>query len=127
MIPLCTDCDRRHDCFTLCQYAERRASKGYKAQREAPIDPTLLDYYGAPPLSAVIASENPRKPALLLELERRLDQLSHRQRLVIELHFRDGLNVREIAHRLGVAVPTARERLTRALEILRGISAHSKS
>jgi len=52
-------------------------------------------------------------------LERALDDLPERRRLVFVLRWRDGLSHQEIADRMGVTVKTVENQLTRAIQALR--------
>jgi RNA polymerase sigma-70 factor (ECF subfamily) len=52
-------------------------------------------------------------------LERALDNLPERRRLVFVLRWRDGLSHQEIADRMGVTVKTVENQLTRAIQALR--------
>jgi RNA polymerase sigma-70 factor, ECF subfamily len=56
---------------------------------------------------------------LAAALERALEELPERRRLVFLLRWRDGLSHREIAGRLGVSVKTVENQLTRAISSLR--------
>ena len=55
----------------------------------------------------------------VVALERALDALPERRRLVFVLRWREGLSHREIADRMGVTVKTVENQLTRAIQALR--------
>jgi RNA polymerase sigma-70 factor (ECF subfamily) len=80
---------------------------------------SVREHAADPVRSHIPADEVMETQERVAALERALDALPERRRLVFVLRWREGLSHQEIADRMGVTVKTVENQLTRAIQALR--------
>jgi len=100
----------------LCAVLANKARYARRGKGHSPLSSREAQHQeaGEGPLHALIADER------LMRVKKLVDELDDPFRLVVELHYMEGLKLKEVAEAMCIPVGTVKSRLSKALETLRG-------